>query len=302
MRTKRLVSHFFPWAATPDQMFDFLMAEFVCQGATHLTIGDDSSLRFLTDEAHGTALYACAKRHGLKLHDAHAPFHSRYWDLNVEDTEQRKKLVTAHIKCLENFAPMGVKTYTIHIGASVCFDKKWLGREDHYRSLACKTLEQLLPIAEKLGVIIAVENSFEPSNAPSEVLYYMKQFDSPALGCCFDAGHAHLTDVLPDRPEEAINEYLRVEGWCGKSCLCPHALEMLAPHIVTCHLHDNDATSDQHRMVFDGTANWAEYMQELARCPRLISIQDEGNFVSAGIPISKVCATFDRLLELMPNS
>ena len=33
-------------------------------------------------------------------------------------------------------------------------------------------------------------------------------------------------------------------------------LDRMLPHIVNCHLHDNDGTDDQHLLPGDGTLDW----------------------------------------------
>ena len=75
------------------------------------------------------------------------------------------------------------------------------------------------------------------------------------------------------------------------------ALERMAPHIVTCHLHDNDGYSDAHQLPGTGTIDWADLIPKIKKLPRLISMQTEVSTVPAGLPVAKLVRTFRDLIE-----
>ena len=159
-------------------------------------------------------------------------------------------------------------------------------------------LEKLIPAAEKLGIIIAIENSFEPSNTPDEVLYFLNYFNTPVLGCCFDTGHANIMAKTPGKDPAKYASYMNV---CWKNGVVEEAdaFGKLAPHIVTCHLHDNHGQYDDHDLPGNGNIDWQHVMPTLARAPKLQCIQNEVAPISNRIPIAALCRTFDRLKSMM---
>ncbi len=290
------VSHFYQWEKLPDVYLPSGMAEFADNGATHLTFTIGWCERILGDAAFAVTLARQLAAHGLAVREAHALCGAQ-WDLNVEDTARRPQMIAGHQVCMAMLADMGVRTYTMHIGAAPCFTNG--GRyTDDLRALSLQTLEALLPTAERLNMIIAVENAFEPANTPEEVLACIRPFNSPHIACCFDVGHATMMSATQKRPVSAINAYLREQGWGGNIVLHPHALETLAPWIVTCHFHDNDATADAHALPGTGTTDWPAVMAGLRKCPRLAGIQNETSLVDHGVSIAKACRTFDALVRM----
>ncbi|MBQ9337789.1 MAG: sugar phosphate isomerase/epimerase [Lentisphaeria bacterium] len=292
------VSHFFDFQTYPENRWEVIFEEFAECGATHLTVTARIAEQMMGRPAVYKKFRQLGEQYHLKFLDAHGLWGGdQAWDLNVEDLERRPWMLEQHKFCIRLLASLGVKTYTMHIGAQCCVLKRWFGGEDRLRDLACQSLEELLPVAEKEGVIIAIENSFEPSNSPEELLFYLKRFPTPALGVCFDAGHATVMsdDAIPRDPSENEDEY-RSRSWHGQLKFQHDALGTLSPHIVTAHLHDNDGHRDQHLLIFDGVSDWKKYMDGLRKCPRLLSIQNEASWGVASI--SRMCKTFNRLLEL----
>ena len=74
------------------------------------------------------------------------------------------------------------------------------------------------------------------------------------------------------------------------------AIRQLAPHIVTCHVHDNNGLSDQHLCPGLGTCDFDAVFEELAKCPRLQSVQNETSFHAGGTTIGHACRVFDGLM------
>jgi len=84
--------------------------------------------------------------------------------------------------------------------------------------------------------------------------------------------------------------------WANKIEFEDHALEKLAPHIVTCHLHDNDGYSDQHALPGNGTINWEKLIKDLSACPRMLTMQAEIS-MRPDLAIRKLCTTFDAMKQ-----
>ena len=116
-------------------------------------------------------------------------------------------------------------------------------------------------------------------------------------GCCFDAGHAHLMAPAPGKRRSGY--FVEMDwAWGNKIEEYPNAYERLAPHIVTCHLHDNDGYSDAHELPGTGTIDWKTLIPKLKKSPRLISMQTEVRTIPAALPVGKLCDTFRKLMAL----
>ena len=66
-------------------------------------------------------------------------------------------------------------------------------------------------------------------------------------------------------------------------------LEKMLPHVVNCHLHDNDGISDKHRNIGDGTIDWNHIAPLLKSAPRLKVIQSEVIPIKANASIKAIC-------------
>ena len=127
------------------------------------------------------------------------------------------------------------------------------------RELALDTLDKLLPEAERLGLVIAVENSYEPPNSASEVVGLISKFDSPHIGCCFDTGHACLMSPFPGKERSKYFDEINDAWWEGL-VETADSFEKMKPYIVTSHIHDNDGWDDQHLAPYFGRLDWNRFM------------------------------------------
>ena len=278
----------------PDEWIPTLFAEFAANGAENIAINETMAPRLTAEPRYYASLDRMAREAGVRLFEMHAPF-GECWDLNCSVQSRRKKMVEEHIEIMNYAAEIGCRTYVIHVGAWDCIFRPEITIEK-MRDLARESLERLLPAAERAGIIIAVENSFEMSNAPEEVLGLLKAFDSPALGCCFDTGHANYMAPARDGRPKNYSEYQVNKAWRGHLVEEPEAVKKLLPWIVTCHLHDNNGLGDQHNLPGRGTIDWEQLMPELLGAPRLVSCQSEVGFLLYNIPIRTLCETMSRLV------
>ncbi len=90
----------------------------------------------------------------------------------------------------------------------------------------------LVPQAEDLATVIAVENIFETTPGGLRMLF--DEIASPAFGGCFDIGHWHLFGEMD------------LSEWLG----------LLKNHIKAFHLHDNRGRFDDHFVPGDGLINF----------------------------------------------
>lgn len=289
------LSYFYCWNRFPQDLVPMMMNEFAVNGAENLVITDTLSEAILKDPRQIASMIYNAKNAGLKWFEIHAPFGECY-DLNTRLSYRRAGMIADQSKIMQLAADMGCKTYVIHIGAWDCVFNHDVSLQQ-MRDLAMDSIDKLLPLAEKLQIVLAIENSFELSNSPDEVLYYLNRFDSPWIGCCFDVGHANYMAPSKDGSPKAYTDYQRNKAWRGQLVQEPAALEKLLPHIVTCHLHDNNGLTDGHELPGCGTVDWQEVMGKLKTAPRLLSYQSEVSVAGGKVPVRTLCETMSKLVQ-----
>ena len=293
-KAKPELSYFFYWNKLPVDSHEAFMWELAENGADCLTLTWQLLKQFHQGDVSEKDFSKKAGRCGLKIINAHAPYGNGYC-INPSDETFRREQIAAHEECMRISAGLGARTYALHLESSPYAeypqDLEQLVRLSN--DSAVKSLEALLPLAEKLNLILAVENCFSPYNTADQVIDCISRFDSPWLGCCYDAGHANL--MTSGKDVSRYSPYVRYYFWRDKIAPEDHSLEKLAPYIVTCHLHDNDGFSDQHDLPGSGTIAWESLIPRLARCPRILSLQSEVELFAHRIPVRRVCNTFNEL-------
>ena len=190
--------------------------------------------RLLREPSFFAPLMTMARKAGIRLGAVHAPWGAAF-DLNCSDTARRKGLIEDHKTAMAYAADAGCRTYTIHVGAY-----SWVMEHvpmPRLRELALDTLDKLLPEAERFGLVIAVENSYEPPNSASEVVGLISKFDSPHIGCCFDTGHACLMSPFPGKERSKYFDEINDAWWEGL-VETADSFEKMKPYIVTSHIHE----------------------------------------------------------------
>ena len=101
--------------------------------------------------------------------------------------------------------------------------------------IGLKRFKELVFLAEKYNVILAIENSWRLDY----IDYIFENISSPFLKICYDSGHDHsfTHDTFN------FNKY--------------------KDQIVAIHLHDNDGTKDQHLLPFDGNIDWKTVIKKI---------------------------------------
>lgn len=281
------------WGMIPESMWDSFANEFKDNGVSDLVLVNPVLEGFLKDPSSFGKWLSFKKRNNINFPDAHMPF-GQHMDLACPDRARRAGMIEDQKRAMAYAADIGCKICTIHIGAfeSVIYQTP----NEVIRPLVLDALEKLLPEAEKLGVILAIENSFERSNATSEIVYYSKQFDTPALGVCYDSGHANIIAMPPEKDEKKYCGYI-LDSWGGKIDYCNDAVEQLLPYMVTCHLHDNSGYGDEHIMPGTGTIKWKELAAKILTAPRLMSVQTEVTMFRDGNSVKKLVDTFNSIFD-----
>jgi sugar phosphate isomerase/epimerase len=142
-------------------------------------------------------------------------------------------------RCLERFAEVGAKWMNIHPDRNT----PWHSRE-FYIDGNVDTLERLLPVSQKYGVGLMIENLPRDYNSAPQLGELLSRL--PELGLHLDIGHANL-----EVPHNTTHEILDAWG------------ERLR-HV---HLHDNKGGfADLHMPLGTGTVDVSAAMQALQNC------------------------------------
>ena len=268
--------------------------EFACNGAKRIVL-DEQMLRMIMQEPGlEKKLAAELAAEGLSFADAHAPY-GPYWDLNCTIEEERPALAVRLQLAIAIVASLGVKTMTVHVGTDHLFPD--VPFEKHF-SRSCSMLEKLLPTAEKYGVTLAIENGWTKTTSTETLLALKEKFPVDNLGFCFDSGHANIMDNgrLYSRGEA----YTR---WNAIGVETPpwekieDRLQRMLPHIVNCHLHDNDGSGDMHILPGQGNINWGSVLNILLKAPRLQIMQSEVLIFRNSLSIRETVETFNKLFK-----
>ncbi len=104
-------------------------------------------------------------------------------------------------------------------------------------------IEHLRAFAAPLGVKLLLENLQSEATQPEHLAEVLSVGHFRDVGICFDLGHAHLNGGMQA------------------------AMDILAPHIRSVHVHDNAGDRDSHLWPGDGTIAWPQTMNALAALP-----------------------------------
>ena len=244
---------------------------------------------------------AAVEEAGLDFVDAHSIF-GTWWDLNEPDPARREEMIATHIHAMALAAELGVKTITIHVGNSlspcrVYSPSPWLdmisqtSREQMIEN-SVTALKRLVPYAESLGMTICIENVRYVCTTPEALWEIKREFPSEALGFCCDVGHANIVRPLYEASEFPEQRAMAADA---STPLALQIVKQMLPHIVNCHLHDNDGTDDQHRLPGDGTLDWTAVAALLRQAPRLQCLQSEVLSVRCKATMPVLVETFHRI-------
>ncbi len=166
----------------------------------------------------------------IRFWSIHAPFGGQY-NLAHPEEKTRRRAVEFHKFILERTRAVGASYLIVHPSGTARSESEKAKAWDWFR----ESLDELLPFAEDLGIVLAVENMLPDAaigSDPAELSRFLAAYFSPYLRLCFDTGHAHI----------AGNVYL----W----------LETVASSVGTYHIADNDKSRDLHLPPGYGTIPW----------------------------------------------
>jgi sugar phosphate isomerase/epimerase len=173
----------------------------------------------------------------LELHGVHAPVGESFmmgrWGAPLTiaspDPEARRRALDEAGRALQIARRIPFKVLVVHLGLPKT-PQSVAG--ENSRDAARRSIEELRALAEPLGVMLAVEVIPNDLSRPDSLVHFVERVLDHPVGICLDFGHAHIGADVVD------------------------AVEAVAEHLVTTHVHDNRGRSDDHLLPFDGTIDW----------------------------------------------
>lgn len=167
----------------------------------------------------------------IKQQDLNIVFaHLGYSDINSIWVvgERGESLVDKYKQDLDAMKKNNIPLVVMHLTAHLEVPK--------YNELGLTRLRKIVDYAKELGIKVAFENT---KASKGYLEYVLENIKNDNVGICYDAGHnhAHLNDTLD--------------------------LSLFKDRIFAVHLHDNDASSDQHLLPFDGNIDWELNIKKL---------------------------------------
>ena len=136
---------------------------------------------------------------------------------------------------------------------------------------AMTSVEHLRAFAKPLGVRVLIENIPNELSTPERLVEFIRTMHFDDIGVCFDCGHAHMMNGIPD------------------------AFETLKNHICSTHVHDNHKEKDSHLWPGQGSIDWKQTMELLRTAPQTPPLLLEIDGEEKKSPSEEVSATFRKL-------
>jgi sugar phosphate isomerase/epimerase len=184
-------------------------------------------------------LKAIADSYGKSFCQAHAPFPT----MRDGDEEYNKNMLPKVKRSIEIAGMLGVENIVVH--------PVFFAENKFEKNMAM--YNELLPVAKKAGVKIALENMFGKKDPvtrkqtpnvcslPEEFAEFYDALPREYFTCCVDIGHCALVGSTPEEMLRGLGDRV--------GCL---------------HVHDNDTFDDWHFPPFTLDLNWTEIAKALA--------------------------------------
>lgn len=197
------------------------------------------------DEREVAALASAARELGITIGSLHAPICDSFvvgqWGRAFSNASgnaaKREEAVAETTRAIDACPALGCGLVVLHLGTP---RGQPIPSDDNDRRAVQRSLEQIAGAAAARHVQIALEVIPNDLSAPEALLDWLDgDLELGKTGVCLDFGHAHLMGGAPD------------------------AVEALAGHVITTHVHDNRGRQDDHLVPFSGTIDWAATLTEM---------------------------------------
>lgn len=213
-------------------------------------------------------LIASAFKNGLKVNTLHFPSTHADW---LWREEKSGVYIKQMIAAIEDCSKYGAENLVMHTTRALITPP--------YNEEGLLALSKAVKVAEREGVNIAVENT----RFPDYNKYIYDNIPSDRLTLCYDTGHEHCYTKNFD------------------------VLGAFGDRITTTHIHDNDGTSDQHRIMGEGNIDFQKIFNRLKAAKveyyNLESYCNETSVYYGKISLSEYLKlSYNRLVSLIENS
>ncbi|MGA7671562.1 MAG: sugar phosphate isomerase/epimerase family protein [Nitrolancea sp.] len=175
---------------------------------------------------------------GLKLNDLHASAgHEKCWTSTVD--HERQAGVELVRNRIDMTARLGGDVIILHMPAAPSDE----AHSQRFSDVLHRSFDALQTFAAERGVRLALENLTDGNFAT--VRQVLSEYPAEFVGHCYDSGHGNITGDGLDQ------------------------LDLVKERLISLHLHDNDAVSDDHQPLFTATVDW----------PRLAGIIAQSSYV-----------------------
>ena len=280
------------WNKVPTEDWPSYFDRFAAAGAKHLVFVEKMFEEIFVRPSFRYTLKNWMANSGLTFADAHSQFMADT-TLAVADSVRPQVLARQRFE-LDVMADFGITAGCFHIGKNSETPGMTIAEG---RASARKTLEKLLPYAEDLGVVVCIENIFNPLSCVEFLMEMIEAFPTPALGLCYDCGHANLMENGKDKPDSVMYKRWEEGGATPDEIIWEKdVLGTMLPHIVMCHLHDNNGLRDEHKLPGEGNLDILPIMKTLnTSAPRMQAMQSETLPFRNNYSIRELCGRWQEL-------
>lgn len=175
----------------------------------------------------------------MRSASVHLPFFGgdKCWDPSALDETVRREVVANFVGLIRRNADLMAPLATLHAS-----NEPPLSEHPARIDQACRSIEELIPLAEELGFSINVE--YLPrtciGNCVEELRTITSRFDPRHVGICLDVNH------IMDRWREL-----------------PDIITALAPRIRAFHINDYDGVDEMHWFPGQGIHDWPAVMKRI---------------------------------------
>lgn len=168
------------------------------------------------------------KKIGLGISMIHCAYDENTNNLwsNSKEGDKFERDIIEQIKSIKDY---NNRYFVIHTNNSPAVE---------YTKFGLERINRILQYCEKYNIVLCIENL----NVSNTVDYIFKNIKSEYIALCYDSGH--------------------------ENCFTPNADYLLrySNLLKTVHIHDNDGTADQHKILGEGTIDIDYLASRLSKC------------------------------------
>ena len=232
-----IYSDFAGWLGAPEPQLK-LIAE---TGFTHIGWGHQYNTDFAYGKAETDDIRRVLRETGLRVLDVHASYgqEKRFWSRCEYERKAGVELVInrAELFC-ELEASGSLVTHIPYFIYGISPEMREVKTQETQQML--RSLDEIVPRLEKLGVPLAVENMCDDDFTTLDMV--LERY--PSVGLCYDTGHGNF---------KVLKQLDYIEPRCAK--------------LYALHLNVNDGQADLHQSPFMGTVDWKRVAEIVADSP-----------------------------------